>query len=153
MACRMDRVLLEEYVDGMLTKLEKLLVEEHIKTCTSCRKQLTEMKLLFWEIENIAHEEIEIPKELVQVGEKLINEFVESKALDRTKEVLRKQADVASSVFGYLNNMPLTKQVKKSLGKTARKLPGLTLKAYEKLKPALLGSKKNRLKQATGGTS
>ena len=151
MACQMDRVLLEDYVDGLLSKLERLLVEEHIRSCACCRKQLTEMKLLFWEIDSIARQEIHLPKELHSIREALVKRMGKPGFLEKTREIIKKPAQVASSVLDFVPRVPLVRGVKTSLGRVVRRMPQLTRQAYTKLKPSLKVFKKTK-KLMAGGT-
>lgn len=133
--CKMDRVLLEEYADGLLTKFEKVLVEEHVKGCTSCRKKLTEMKLLFWEIRELASEPVQIPQALSALGDKLVNEFVNKPFTirERLGKALKLPAMALGSVKSLSSRLRLTKEVNQSEAKTKKRLPGFTRKVTERL--------------------
>jgi len=52
--------MLQLYIDSELNSLEKLLLEEHLKDCASCRKELNRLKILDWDFNSIA-EKIDIP--------------------------------------------------------------------------------------------
>ncbi len=52
MNCKLDRVLLQDLLEDIIDPVEKLVVEEHLKICKECRKELTELKLLFWDLNN-----------------------------------------------------------------------------------------------------
>lgn len=69
MACKLDPDLLQDYLDGAIEPLEKLVLDEHLKVCRECRKMLTELKLLFWELEDL--DQLEIPPEVSLIHEKV----------------------------------------------------------------------------------
>lgn len=107
--CNMDRVLLEEYADDMLNQVEKILVEQHIKSCSCCRKQLTEMKLLFWEIGNLAKHPIDYPDDLKELGIKLISASPAKASVvrDTIGNMLTSQKRAWSGISGFLKSIPL----------------------------------------------
>ncbi len=55
--------LLQQYVDREINPLEKVLLEEHLLSCRTCRQELNQFKLLDWELTN--QQAIELPEELV----------------------------------------------------------------------------------------
>ena len=56
------RELLNDYLDDQLSSLEKMLVEEHITSCSACRRELNQLKLLDWELRH--QPGIDLPPEL-----------------------------------------------------------------------------------------
>ncbi|MBN2795396.1 MAG: zf-HC2 domain-containing protein [Clostridia bacterium] len=62
MSCNFDEMLLYEFLDDVLEPAEKLVVSNHLSACPHCRKKLSEIKLMFYELEHM--EAIEIPEEL-----------------------------------------------------------------------------------------
>ncbi|MCX7774465.1 MAG: zf-HC2 domain-containing protein [Clostridia bacterium] len=152
MACQMDRVLLEEYADGLLPKLERLLVEEHIKACSSCKKQLTELKLLFWEIEHAAERHIPLPEELDDVFEHIIGEFAKQKPSEKAISIVKGRYKALTAGFGFIKQMPLAKGISTRAAKSAKKVPTLASKAFDKLKDAGRAKVKQGLSQLLGGS-
>ncbi len=57
--CEINRELLHEYLDRELNVLEAELLEEHLKTCPECRRELNQLKILDWDLR--FHEHINIP--------------------------------------------------------------------------------------------
>lgn len=57
--CELNKDLLHEYVDRELTALEAQLLEEHLKTCPECRRELNQLKILDWDFRFQDH--IDIP--------------------------------------------------------------------------------------------
>ena len=46
--CEMINDLLPLYIDGVCSEESKKLVEEHMKTCDSCRKTVTKSAVICW---------------------------------------------------------------------------------------------------------
>jgi hypothetical protein len=72
MACKLDKALLQDLLEGIIDPIEKLFVEEHLKSCKECRQELTELKLLFWDLNDKANYEIDLPVELNQIKASLL---------------------------------------------------------------------------------
>ncbi len=54
--------LLQQYIDGELELLEKIIIEEHLASCQNCRQELNTLKLIDWDLK---HQPIvEVPPEL-----------------------------------------------------------------------------------------
>ncbi len=47
--CDLNKELLHEYMDGELNVLEAKLLEEHLKICPECRRELNQLKILDWD--------------------------------------------------------------------------------------------------------
>lgn len=71
MTCNFDEMLLYEYLDDLLEDHEKMLVNNHLSSCASCRKKMAEIKLLFYEIENI--DPVDVPKEIESIREEVVS--------------------------------------------------------------------------------
>lgn len=78
MSCSFDQDLIQEYLEETIDPLEKIILLEHLKVCKSCRKELTELKLLYWEITDIPG--VDIPSEAHIVRENVLNLIRESKS-------------------------------------------------------------------------
>ena len=59
--CRMETWLLEDYAEGVLGVAETAILEAHLNVCVDCRRELSHIKLLFWELESMRREPVEIP--------------------------------------------------------------------------------------------
>jgi len=70
MDCKFDAALLHDYLEGTIDDLDRIFVEEHIKVCKKCKRELTMLKLLFWELNEINDDEIALPIELELIREK-----------------------------------------------------------------------------------
>lgn len=87
MDCNLDKDLLQDLLEGVIEPIEKLFVEEHLKSCQECRKELTELKLLFWDLNDKSNYEIEFPAELDQIKDSLLKQTI-GKASESTVTAL-----------------------------------------------------------------
>lgn len=78
--CKVDIVTLNEYIDGTLSPLEKMVMEEHLKFCPQCRRELNQLKLLDWEMKNIYKEDVTVPSELALCRESVLQACFDSEA-------------------------------------------------------------------------
>ncbi len=125
--------LLQQYIDREINPLEKMLLEEHLLSCRTCRQELNQLKLLDWELK---HESaIEVPAELAAYRMAAIKTHFASATAQQKSTVVRDlwrlQLQIlhhTSSFMGYSPvNRTLNRTVKSSfslLGKVA----GVTLK-------------------------
>ncbi|MEN8908000.1 MAG: zf-HC2 domain-containing protein [Clostridiales bacterium] len=72
MNCKIDNDFLQQYLDNTLDRLEKIILDEHIKKCSKCKTELTHLKLLMYELNSIVNDEIEFPTELNSIAENII---------------------------------------------------------------------------------
>lgn len=47
--CRMDPDVLQDYIDGTIEPLEKIVLEEHLRVCSDCRIELNRLKIVDWD--------------------------------------------------------------------------------------------------------
>lgn len=135
MNCQFDDMLLYDYLDQTLDTEELLTVERHLSACPSCRKKLSEMKLLYYELDNL--EDIQVPDEVDQIRSLIVESaFSDEKVspverLRRTKKMLEE-----TPVVGAL--VPTREKVKgaaKGLYKGSKKVYQSIPKKEEKKKP------------------
>lgn len=69
MSCKFDKTLLQDYLENTIEPLEKIFLEEHLKCCRECKKELNELKLLFFDLEFTSREDVKFPNELDGVRE------------------------------------------------------------------------------------
>lgn len=127
MECKLDVTLLQDLLEGMIDPIEKLFVEEHLKSCKKCRKELAELKLLFWDLNDKTNYDINIPVELDQIKDSLLQEFAVKPTKNTTEIVLdvqRKNARAAGMFLGYVPGVKasneLVRKVSKALVKGTR---------------------------------
>lgn len=70
--CHMEEQLLQEYIEGSLLPLEKTILEEHLRHCDHCRKELNKLKIIDWDLRRAYQEELEIPAELSSLRENVL---------------------------------------------------------------------------------
>lgn len=101
MSCKLDKVLLQDLLEGIIDPLEKLFVEEHLKTCKECRKELTELKLLFWDLNDKSNFEITLPAEVDLLRDSILEKVVGKPSKSTTEIILdiQRQNVRASGIF------------------------------------------------------
>ena len=129
MSCKFDTFLLQDYLDGAVDALEKIFVEEHLKTCKECRKELSTMKLLFWELNDIKGTEIEIPEELDEIRQKSLDRIFEnSQKSMNLKEVVGIQKKNLINAGKFMQYIPGAKTGEKYIKSSLKKAPSAALK-------------------------
>lgn len=125
MECKVDDSLIQGYLEGELDRLEEIIIGEHIKSCKKCRKELTEMKLLLFELDGLR--EVKIPDEIIKIREGVINELSNPSAYTgiNFREMLKTQKAVLKSSSIYLEFVPGAGLVEKGI----KKVPSLLFKA------------------------
>lgn len=127
MVCKFDKDLLQEYLEGTIDPLEKIFLEEHLRTCRECRAELTRLKLLFYELENIDDRDIEIPLEMESIRNNALDSMFEKKEKYGVKEFIEQQRQVltaSSSFIKYIPGKQIAKkgfELNKSMTRTAGK--------------------------------
>lgn len=147
MTCKFDETLLYEYLDDLLEADEKIMVNNHLSACPHCRQKLSEIKLLFYELDNIA--EVEIPDEL----EALRLSVVESAFEVEHKTLSQSISSNLKKTKETLENTPVISQVipnKENLSAAGKGLLNVTKKAVGKL-PKKEKKEKKSLKKSLGG--
>ncbi|SHN86960.1 zf-HC2 domain-containing protein [Desulfitobacterium chlororespirans] len=117
MTCKLDKLLLQDLLDGTIDPLEKLLVDEHLKICPECRKDLNELKLLFWDLNDKSIYEIALPPELDQ-------------QLDQLKGLLLEQVFEPSPQSTFTALMGIQRKNIKSASKFLNYVPGVKTGNY-----------------------
>lgn len=101
--CNIDSSILDDYVDNTLNRAEKLLVEAHIKSCPSCRKYVSELKLLFWELDLAAKEPVDIPDDIRLLGIELCKSLENRNSIKKNSmgKVIDTSAGVIRNSFSF----------------------------------------------------
>ncbi len=141
MDCKIDANLLQDYLEGTIEPLDKIIIEEHLKLCSDCRNQLLTLKLLFWELDELAKTRIEIPSEVPEIREKILSSlFAGSYNSMSLQEVLELQKKTIANAGMFIRFIPGARTgesyLKKGLSKTpaaAFALSGNILKGGFKL--------------------
>jgi len=123
MSCeKVETSLLQDYLEKTIDPLEKIFIESHLNTCKQCRRELSELKLMFWELDNKGNYETEYPKELDTMGTDLINTFLGRKSKSSTRKVVDMQVNTLKISQKFLKYMPGAKQTPKILKKASKGL-------------------------------
>lgn len=88
MSCKLDKQLLYSLADNTIEPLERIFVEEHLKYCNECKKELEQIK----EIDKGLNEldfEISIPEKLSVLSELLAENCVDQ--MENKDLILRKR--------------------------------------------------------------
>jgi len=75
----METWLLEDYTEGLLGVAETAILEAHLAVCEDCRRELTHIKLLFWEMESVRREPVPVPDALKGIESAILNEWLTDK--------------------------------------------------------------------------
>lgn len=121
MTCNMDEKFLYDYEDGTIDPLEKIFVEEHIKHCNKCKKQLKIIKT----IENglkAAPNKTSVPDKLSVISQMVAENCItrienEDPSVRRRnyKENMKALRSVIINTQFLQNNNPYNKAVKKCI--------------------------------------
>lgn len=123
MSCdKVDTSLLQDFLEKTIEPLEKIFVESHLNTCKQCRRELSELKLMFWELDNKGNYETEYPKELDTMGTNLIDTYLGKKSKSSTRKVVDMQVNTLRMSHKFLEYIPGAKQTPKILKKASRGL-------------------------------
>jgi hypothetical protein len=123
MSCdKMDALLLQDYLEETIDPLEKIFVESHLSICKECRRELTELKLMFWDLNNKSNYELEYPEELDNLRTNLIDNFLGEDTRISVKKVVNMQVDTIKMSSKFLEYMPGAKQTPKVLKKASKGL-------------------------------
>lgn len=133
MDCKFDTALLHDYLEGTIDDLDRIFVDEHIKVCKKCRKELTMLKLLFWELNEINAAEIELPAELELIREKTIdNIMVDDNSDFGVRKLLELQKKNIENSNMYMNYLPGKKFLEKGIKKSSSFIYSASGKAIKK---------------------
>ena len=106
MNCKLDKFLLQDLLEGVIDPIEQLFVEEHLRTCKECRKELTELKLLFWDLNDKCNYDITIPAELDYLKETLLERVAGPVSKRPTEIIIDIQRKNVRTLGMYLNLVP-----------------------------------------------
>lgn len=90
--CKLDKELLYSYTDKTIDPLEKIFVEEHIKYCTECQRDLKFIGL----VDDVLEKDfpsVDLPVRLnllsVMIAENCINQIEDASVKDRITAIIR----------------------------------------------------------------
>lgn len=129
MSCLFDKNLLQEYLENTIEPLESIILEEHLKTCSDCRRDLAELKLLFWELEEMPF--VEMPSEALMVKDEVLKNLksLETSPQDIKNFNIRDLAEIQNNIFQnatlFLKFVPGTKVVANTSKSSVKKASSL----------------------------
>lgn len=133
------RELLNDYLDDQLSPLEKMLVEEHISSCTACRQELNQLKLLDWELYH--QPDIELPPELAGCRIAAVKDYMKAVESDRNnswaRDYLELQLTIISKTSSFISLNPINRTVKRTVKGSVTVLGRAARAALKKRKPGL----------------
>lgn len=131
MECSVGSYMIQMYIEGTIDPLEKIFVEEHLKVCKKCRKELTRLKLLYFELENL-DEPSEVPDELEQVRNMVLDNVFDTGSRYGMKKFIYQQKKSMSLASGFVNYIPGSNAVKKGIKATGSMIGKVSLKGAKR---------------------
>lgn len=125
MECNMDSDLLQEYADGTLTGIERKIIEEHLKFCKSCSREVNEIKLFTFELDGLFKEDVDIPQKIEGIREGIIEKACSTGERYTVKKFMTIQKQALRESLNYTNYIPGADIIKK----VVKKAPALLMKA------------------------
>ncbi|KJS81665.1 MAG: hypothetical protein JM58_16455 [Peptococcaceae bacterium BICA1-8] len=124
--CRLNPEMLQLYIDSELNSLEKFLLEEHLKDCTSCRKELNRLKILDWDFNSMA-EKIDIPAQLLSLRISTLDQHIkeaqeEAEPTFGLKEVYELQYNTLKNTVNFIQYLPGNRLLTSSGRKLSKRL-------------------------------
>ncbi|HWQ73210.1 MAG TPA: zf-HC2 domain-containing protein [Desulfitobacteriaceae bacterium] len=133
MNCKLDRVLLQDLLEDIIDPVEKLVVEEHLKICKECRKELTELKLLFWDLNNKSNYEIALPAEVDQIKDAILERAAGKVSQSTVKIILNIQRKNVRASGIFLDYVPGVKAGNKLIKNGMKAAPTVIGKVSKRL--------------------
>lgn len=141
MNCKLDKDLLYAYADETIDPLERIFVEEHLKYCDSCKKDL---KLIYIIDENLKNleEDLILPERLRTISELIVenclNEGEREDTKARLKNIYSLYLDINKNIVApgkFYKQNPFNKFINDKINESANQL-GKTIRkyTYKKLK-------------------
>ncbi|OPX45400.1 hypothetical protein CLHUN_07700 [Ruminiclostridium hungatei] len=119
---KMDKALLQDYLEGIVDPLLKLFIEEHLSICKTCRRELSELKLMFWELGNKNNYALEYPEELEGMAEGLIDKALGREQTSPARQIINMQLNNIKMSRKFMEYLPGAKQTPEMLKKASKDL-------------------------------
>ncbi|ABR49078.1 conserved hypothetical protein [Alkaliphilus metalliredigens QYMF] len=129
MNCSFDKSLLQESLENTIEPLESIILEEHLKVCHGCRRDLMELKLLLWELEEMSS--VDLPPEALDVKARVLHDFKNRQPSSEDthpfgiKDFVDIQSNILSSATLFLRFIPGAKVASKTSKSTIKKASSL----------------------------
>lgn len=117
--CNMDKDLLQQYIDKDIDQLEKIFLDNHLLSCPECRKDLNQLKVMDWDLNNLVMPKA--PKELASIRSSVLDTYFASINKDDTsfesKDILNFQYSNFKNTVSFINYLPGKKMVQNAVKK------------------------------------
>lgn len=132
MSCnKVDIAILQDLLDETIDPLEKIFIENHLKSCKECRRELSELKLTFWELDNKSNYSMDIPSEIDSMGIDLINKYLD-KGKSNSRKVIDAQVNNIKMSSKFLKYIPGAKKTSKTVKAVSKGLTKEVIKLLAK---------------------
>lgn len=108
-------VLIQQYVDREINPLEKMMLEEHLRSCRTCRRELNQLKLLDWELKH--QPAVELPPELAAYRMAALENHFAAGEPQRKSSVARDLSRLQLRVFYHASSFIGYNPVNRTLGR------------------------------------
>lgn len=123
MSC-ISEIELQEYLEGNLHSLKKVIIEEHLRTCSNCKSELLALKFLLCELNEIKKAKPEIPAEISKVRATVLNElFEDNQDTMKLAEILHLQKNNFAHASTFIKFIPGVKTGQHYLRQGLNKAP------------------------------
>jgi anti-sigma factor ChrR (cupin superfamily) len=119
---KMDGALLQDYLEGTIDPVAKLFVEAHLNTCKDCRRELSELKLMFWELGNKSNYRVEYPQELDEMAGTLIDRVLGKEEKSTARKLVDLQVGNLKGSTRFLDYLPGARKTPEVIKKASRSL-------------------------------
>ncbi len=119
---KMDGALLQDYLEGTIDPVEKLFAEAHLNTCKDCRRELSELKLMFWELGDKNNYRVDFPEELDEMGATLIVKVLGEKEKSPARKLVDIQVGNFKASAKFLDYLPGARQTPEVIKKASKSL-------------------------------
>lgn len=148
MTCNFDDMLLYEYLDDLLDVEEKFKVNNHLSACASCRQKLSEIKLMYYELDHL--EAVEIPEALSELRASIVDDAFDGKEKVSTLQTISKSLKNTKSVLDRTPVIGTLMPSKKKLATATKHLYDGSKKVVSKV-PRKSKKEKQSFKKRIGG--
>ncbi len=115
-----DSMLLQDYLEGSIDPIDKIFVEGHLNACKACRRELSELKLMLWELGNRNNFEVEYPSDLDHLGQSLIDEVLGTEERSTARRVIDIQTNNIRLSSKFVEYLPGANQAPDMLKKASK---------------------------------
>lgn len=133
MGCdKIETALLQDYLEGTIDPVGKIFLEDHINSCRDCRRELSELKLMFWELNDKNNYETEFPGELDDMGKDIVAAVLGDESKSIAKKVIDMQVNNIKLTGNLLGHIPGARQTPKILKKASKGITKSIAKGFTK---------------------